>query len=187
VCSFHILDKSYTYLNLFENLIALSPISKTVFFSKASKSSRYLAKIFLDIFLNKNVVYKDLENYENLEKKTVLLIGDNAIRFSNRFKYVYDLSKIWKEHTGYLFVFAVWAVNKDFFLLNKETIYELNEILKTSKNEFFANLDYFIKKVDFEDKQFLKKYFSSLNYDFSQEHIKSLKKFDYYIKKLRGV
>ena len=159
----------------------------TVYLSKASKSSRYLAKIFLEIFLNKNVNYKDLENYENIEKKTVLLIGDNAIKFSKKFKYVYDLSKIWKEYTGYPFVFAVWAVDKEFFIKNKSLILSLEDILTKSKAKFFSNLNYFINKIDFEDENFLKKYFNSLNYDLSATHLESLEMFEKYIKKLRGI
>jgi len=170
---------------IFSN-IEISDI-ETIYLSKASKSSRYLTKIFLEFFLNKKVEYKELESYENIEDKTVLLIGDNAIKFSKKFRYIYDLSKIWKENTGYPFVFAVWAVDKDFYLENKNIVFELENILKLSKRRFFSNLSFYIKKIDFDDKDFLTKYFKSLNYDLSETHLESLKKFEEYIKKLRGI
>ncbi|RUM47989.1 MAG: hypothetical protein DSY47_06260 [Hydrogenothermus sp.] len=160
---------------------------ETIYLSKASKSSRYLTKIFLEIFLNKKVEYKELESYENIEDKTVLLIGDNAIKFSKKFKYIYDLSKIWKENTGYPFVFAVWAIDRNFYLENKNIVCELENILKLSKKRFFSNLDFYIKKIDFDDKNFLTKYFKSLNYDLSEMHLESLKEFEEYIKRLRGI
>ncbi len=164
------------------------PISdvETVYLSKASKSSRYLAKIFLEIFLDKKVKYKELENYENLEKKTVLLIGDNAIRFSKKFKYIYDLSKIWNENTGYPFVFAVWAVNRDFYEKNKDLVNRFQNILNKSKIEFFSNLDFYIDKIDFEDKAFLKEYFLSLNYDLTEIHMKSLRIFKDFINNIKS-
>lgn len=160
---------------------------ETIYLSKASKSSRYLTKIFLEFFLNKKVEYKELESYKNIEDKTVLLIGDNAIKFSKKFKYIYDLSKIWKDNTGYPFVFAVWAVDRNFYLKNKNIVCELENILKLSKKRFFSNLDFYIKKIDFDDKNFLTKYFKSLNYDLSEMHLESLKEFEEYIKKLRGI
>lgn len=170
---------------IFSN-IEISDI-ETIYLSKASKSSRYLTKIFLELFLNKKVEYKELESYENIENKTVLLIGDNAIKLSKKFKYIYDLSKVWKENTGYPFVFAVWAVNRNFYLENKNIVSKLENILTLSKKRFFSNLNFYIKKIDFDDKDFLIKYFKSLNYDLSEMHIESLKKFEEYIKKLRGI
>ena len=116
-----------------------------------------------------------------------MLIGDNAIKFSKKFKYIYDLSKIWKDNTGYPFVFAVWAVDRNFYLKNKNIVCELENILKLSKKRFFSNLDFYIKKIDFDDKNFLTKYFKSLNYDLSEMHLESLKEFEEYIKKLRGI
>jgi len=42
---------------------------ETIYLSKASKSSRYLTKIFMELFLNKKIEYKELESYENIENK----------------------------------------------------------------------------------------------------------------------
>jgi chorismate dehydratase len=56
-----------------------------------------------------------------------LVIGDRAIALKNTFPHVYDLSEIWKLHTGLPFVFAAWMSRKPIY---SDFLFELNEALK---------------------------------------------------------
>jgi len=149
--------------------------------SKASKSSRYLTKIVFKRFFNKTIKYKELEDYEDIGKKSVLLIGDNAIIFSKKFKYIYDLSEIWLKETGYPFVFALWAVKKDIFKSQKEEIIQFHKVLLLTKEKILNNLDKYIENGKI-NKSFAKIYLKSLDYSLKEKHINSLKLFSKYLK-----
>ena len=60
-------------------------------------------------------------------KKAALVIGDRAFDLNRKHQYIYDLSAIWKEMTGFPFVFAAWIANKK---LSHEFIIEFNQALK---------------------------------------------------------
>ena len=60
-------------------------------------------------------------------KTAALIIGDRAFSANSQYKYVYDLSEIWKEMTGLPFVFACWISNKD---IDKDFLLEFNSALK---------------------------------------------------------
>lgn len=55
-----------------------------------------------------------------------LVIGDRTIGLEHKFKYVYDLGEIWKQHTGLPFVFAAWVSKKS---LPKSFVEPFNEAL----------------------------------------------------------
>ena len=42
-----------------------------------------------------------------------VVIGDRTIGLEDHFRYVYDLSAAWLEHTGLPFVFAAWVSNRE--------------------------------------------------------------------------
>ena len=182
-------DLSISALNKVHSVVILSNIPleeiKELYLTQASKSSQYLTKIIFSEFLKKNINYKKLENYEDLTTKSVLLIGDNAMKFQNRFEYVYDLSSIWYEKTRLPFVFALWSVRKEFYEENENIVNEFAKALKKSKMKFFENPEFFLKKkfVDqpVEDKLL---YLKNLDYCLSDEHMKSLKLFANYLKKI---
>ncbi len=151
---------------------------ETIYLSKASKTSRLLTQIIFKEFLNKKIEYKELENYEKIEEKSVLLIGDNAIKFKNKFKYVYDLSSIWFENTGLPFVFALWSVNKSYFIRNKEEVLDFQKLLLETKEEFFKDIQNKIKDINSRiDKDYAIKYLKNLDYSLENEHIQSLNHF----------
>ena len=157
---------------------------KTVYLTKASKTSRLLTKIIFKYFLKKDIKYENLEDYTDIENKTVLLIGDNAIKYKNMFKYVYDLSAIWYRETNYPFVFALWCVRKDFFEEEKENVFTFYDSLKKSKEKFFSNIDFFLEEANINiDKAYAYKYLKNLDYCLTQEHINSLELFSSYLKK----
>ncbi len=182
-------DLSISALNKVHSVVILSNIPlediKELYITQASKSSRYLTKIIFSEFLKKEINYKKLENYNNLTEKSVLLIGDNAMKFKSQFRYAYDLSSIWYKKTGLPFVFALWSVRKDFNKENKEIVNEFSQTLKKSKARFFEKPEYFLKKKfgnqPIEDKLL---YLKNLDYNLSEKHLKSLKLFTEYLNKI---
>jgi len=154
-----------------------------IYLTKKSKTSRLLTKILIKEFLKKDVIYKNLENYSDLEKKTVLLIGDNAIRFSldKKFKYIYDLSELWYRETGLPFVFALWCVNADFYNKNRYEVKQFFNLLKLTKEKFFNQIDELIKPFNNIPKDYIKFYLQSLDYGLDEKHLESLKLFNEYL------
>ncbi len=156
-----------------------------IYLSQKSKTSRLLTKVIFQLFLKKDVTYKELEDYENIDKKAVLLIGDNAIKLSDRFKYIFDLSGIWYKKTSLPFVFALWCVRKDVYEKNRIEIKKLRNILLKSKERFFIDIENIVKENEkgFK-KEFAVKYLKNLDFCLSEEHIKSLKLFSEYLLQL---
>lgn len=116
--------------------------------------------------------------YENNIKGTTaaLIIGDRTIGLNDQYPYVYDLGKVWQQHTGLPFVFAAWVSNKT---LPPTFIKQFNEGLQNGLNKRFevAQLfescypnysvyDYFFKYIQYsytkDKKQALKRFLDSL-------------------------
>ncbi len=111
-----------------------------------------------------------------------LVIGDAALteKWGNSFKFVYDLGEIWKDMTGLPFVFAVWAVRKDFANKYPEVLKEISKLFMLSKKDGKGNYSDIIQTA--VEKTGLKlhiceKYFELLDCDFDKPHIKGLQSF----------
>ncbi len=102
--------------------------------------------------------------------ETILVIGDRALNLlkEKRFPYVYDVGELWFHYTNLPAVFALFIVPKRRVLANPETFSRLSLELINSKKRFFKEL----KNLPLEED--LKKYLQGLNYDFREEHSKSL-------------
>ena len=107
---------------------------ESIFLDYQSKTSVELLKILLKEYWQ--VSPKLIEAKANYEKqikgkKAGLIIGDRVFQYQNKFKYVYDLSAIWKLHTGLPFVFACWVANKE---IDEKFISQFNKALKFGVN-----------------------------------------------------
>ncbi|MBZ0160549.1 MAG: menaquinone biosynthesis protein [bacterium] len=71
----------------------------------------------------------------------VLMIGDPALRAKGQFPFTLDLGQGWKELTGLPFVFAVWAVRRDFYRDHREETHRLHRALLDSKRYSLPRLD----------------------------------------------
>lgn len=175
-------ELSISSLNKVQSVIILSdkPLEeiKTLFLTKASKTSRYLTKVIFSIFLGKELEYRELEDEKLEDKEAVLLIGDSAIKHSGDKSFNYDLSSIWYKKTGLPFVFALWCVRKEYYHKHPETVKKLFSLLKQSKNMFFEKPEKFQEK--WENIQYLK----NLDYCLSSQHLESLKLFSQYLREL---
>ncbi|WP_028949856.1 MqnA/MqnD/SBP family protein [Sulfurihydrogenibium subterraneum] len=150
---------------------------EVIYLTKESKTSVYLTKVIFEIFLGKKPVYKYFDTYK--KRESVLLIGNKAIEYQKDYKYVYDLSKLWFDKTGLPFTFALWCVNKDFFLQNKEKVLEFAKRLKQNVKEFFEKID----SLDLEVNK--KEYLKNLKYGLDSKNIEAIKLFAKYLLDLK--
>jgi chorismate dehydratase len=153
---------------------------KRVYLSTQSKTSRLLTKVILRKFFGLDVEYLDLKDISEIKKDdAVLLIGDDAIRYLNNFRYYYDLAEVWYRETKLPFVFALWCVNKKAIKDKEKEIVSFYELILESRNKFFANIENHLNKIDVGiSREFLMKYLQSLDYSLSNEHKASLELFN---------
>ncbi|MCX7738061.1 MAG: MnmC family methyltransferase [Hydrogenothermaceae bacterium] len=143
----------------------------TVYMTRESKSSVLLLKVILEKFFNKAPEYKFFESPKN--KRTILVIGDSALKLKREFLYSYDLAKIWYEKTKLPFTFALWCVNRSSFIQKEEEVFKFYEKVRRNVAEFFTET----KHLDEGILSYLKK----LDYSLSDEHIRSLTLFSKYL------
>lgn len=148
----------------------------TIYLTKESKSSILLTKIIFEKFLNKKPKYRYFESVRN--KKTVMVIGDLALELEEKFKYRYDLSKIWYSKTSLPFTFALWCVRK-------ESLYEKRREVENLYTKLKENMDKFLKNIDsLQIDQKTKDYLRNIDYTFNKYHIESLSLFSKYLYEL---
>ena len=107
---------------------------KLVLLTPQSATSVNLLHIILEDFLGMRPIFRT-GNFKELSANPVaqayLAIGDEALRLrSNRDNlFRSDLAKIWLDHTGLPFVFAVWAVRGESWIARPEKIRLLHKRL----------------------------------------------------------
>ena len=95
-----------------------------------SRTSVALLKILLKEYwqLNPELKKANVGFEENIKgNHAALVIGDRAFGLNTKYAYIYDLSAIWKEMTGFPFVFAAWVANTK---LSKDFIISFNKALE---------------------------------------------------------
>ncbi|KPJ98987.1 MAG: ABC transporter substrate-binding protein [Desulfobacterales bacterium SG8_35] len=113
---------------------------RLVLLSGQSQTSVSLVKIVLEEFYRVFPLYEVgpvLEDHENHVIEAVLAIGDEALLLAQSKKYPYriDLGKIWHEKTSLPFVFAVWAMRREFCSNNPETVRDIQRELLRCRDE----------------------------------------------------
>ena len=79
-----------------------------------SRTSVALLRVLLKEYwqLNPELKKANVGFEENIKgNHAALVIGDRAFALNTKHAYIYDLSAIWKEMTGFPFVFAAWVAN----------------------------------------------------------------------------
>ena len=125
---------------------------RTVLLSGQSQTSVSLVKIILEKFYNVFPVYEVgsvLEAQKNEDILAVLAIGDEALFLAQgkTYPYMIDLSKIWHEKTSLPFVFAIWAMRKEFCRKNPEVVREIQRELLRCRNAGKENLKKISQRV----------------------------------------
>lgn len=107
-----------------------------------SRTSVALLKILLKEYwqLNPKLKKANIGFEENIKhKNAALVIGDRAFNLNSKYKYIYDLSTLWKEMTALPFVFAAWITNKE---LPEDFIVDFNKALKNGLSDIDAALSF---------------------------------------------
>ena len=128
---------------------------------------------------------KKIENLIKIPKNVdaVLIIGDIALKKEwnkKEFKFVYDLGKVWYEKNSLPFVFAVWAIRKEFAKKNRTNVIKTIELLKASREFGYKHIDEIVKITSKKigiDVKFCKKYYETLNCFLTSKHIQALNLF----------
>ena len=128
-----------------------------------SRTSVALLKVLLKEYWNLNI---ELNNSkvgfeQNIGgSNAALVIGDRAFNLTNKHPYVYDLSAIWKEMTGFPFVFAAWVANKilphnflnEFNISLQDGLSNINKALDQEKDSYphcKNPIDYLNNKISY--------------------------------------
>ncbi len=138
---------------------------KSVRPSPESLTSNFLTYAVLRKFFGLKV-----EFVKALRADAELVIGDRALKLSSKSEvpFVYDIGKLWFEKTGLPALFALFIVPTDWLRERPKEVAFLALTLMESKKNFFQNLESLNLEPD------LKSYLKNLNYDFGEEHLKSL-------------
>ncbi|NND04853.1 MAG: menaquinone biosynthesis protein [Saprospiraceae bacterium] len=95
-------------------MVSQKPIEDVdlVYLDPQSRTSNQLARIILEdhFQLNPTIALPGAQERVNFAAEAAyVLIGDRALAAHAAFPYIYDLGYLWKEMTGFPFVFARWV------------------------------------------------------------------------------
>ncbi|MBU1168108.1 MAG: menaquinone biosynthesis protein [Proteobacteria bacterium] len=112
----------------------------------------------------------------------VLVIGDAALteNWQDSFEHVFDLGEIWNDMTGLPFVYAVWAIRRDYAQSCPRTLSLLKDLFLESKRLGDEHKDEIVLHASLKTgltKERCRDYFQHLNCDFGPLHLKGLSTF----------
>lgn len=116
------------------------------------------------------------------QSDAVLVIGDEALiqPWGESFAHVYDLGEVWHAMTGLPFVYAVWAVRRDFAANHPQTLVLLKDLFRESKALGDSHKPDIVSRASLKTglaPSLCKDYFHHLNCDFTPLHSKGLSTF----------
>jgi len=156
---------------------------KTLCIPETTASSATLVKIILWL---KGVNVKIRQcNGTDIERMleqgdAALLIGDSAIHAIGKYHIIADLGNEWKKLTGKKMVYALWVVRGDFARKYPGKVKYVHDILLKSKDFAYKNINGIASDIGRQkniDCNFMREYLHTLNYDFDEETVESLKLF----------
>lgn len=164
----------------------------TVQLSQQSQTSVALIQIILEEFyqVHPDYVFGESGGQGLIEPvSAVLAIGDEALRLkqSGRFPLCLDLSELWQQHTGLPFVFALWAVRKEFCSHSPECVRQIHgELLacvEEGKKELRPICSIVAPRIPMEVEACYQ-YLCGMEYDLGPQKVKALELFfDFLIKR----
>jgi chorismate dehydratase len=107
------------------------------------------------------------------EAAGALVIGDASMRYEwhKDFEYVWDLGDLWARHAKLPFVFAVWAVRKEFAAAHPSRVSRMVALFHESKRLGIENLETVVKTASSKlriDPGVTRRYFENFCYDFGE-------------------
>jgi len=158
---------------------------KTILLDSHSRTSVLLARILSKQYWRISPVWvngdKDFEKNSIKGTTAGVVIGDKVFGIENRYQYVYDLSREWKDFTDNDFVFACWTANKaipeefkekfnealKFGVDNISNVIEENELLYPNcdiKGYFMDNICFSLNESKMKGMDLFWKYIKKLEY-----------------------
>ena len=159
---------------------------KTLCIPETTASSAALVKIILWLNgVNVKIRQCNGTDIENMLKQgdAALLIGDSAIQAIGKYHIIADLGNEWKKLTGKKMVYALWVVRGDFAGKYPGKVKYVHDLLLKSKDYAYENISHIASHIGRQkniDCKFMKEYLHTLNYDFDEETVESLKLFFQY-------
>ncbi len=116
------------------------------------------------------------------EAGAALVIGDAALKenWAAHFDHVWDLGQVWMEQTRLPFVFALWAVRREFAEENPESVSAVIEKFRRSKLMGEQNISRIIPLASEKlgiSMDICDHYYQRLHYDLSSLQIRGLERF----------
>ncbi|EMF00345.1 menaquinone biosynthesis protein [Streptomyces mobaraensis NBRC 13819 = DSM 40847] len=119
------------------------------------------------------------------EADAAVLIGDAALRASLHYApklglEVHDLGRMWKEWTGLPFVFAVWAVRRDYLAREPETVRKVHEAFLASRDLSLEEVGKVAEQAarwEAFDAELLERYFTTLDFRFGSRQLEGVTEF----------
>ncbi|MDC1106789.1 menaquinone biosynthesis protein [Prolixibacteraceae bacterium] len=157
----------------------------TIYLDYQSRTSVMLCKIMCRFFWNIAPEFKPAYKGYHQEviggKTAAVVIGDRVFDIEGKYKFMIDLSDMWKKSTGEPFVFAAWVANRT---IDPSLIEGLNRALKYGCTNLKETIDIYqplFPKVN------IAKYFEEeIVYDMSEEMHRGLDLFLQYIHKIEN-
>ncbi len=157
---------------------------KKVFITNESETAKSLLKLIcFENSISPHFEVKKNSELLSQDADAVLIIGDMALKDewdNKKFNYTYDLGEMWYSKTKLPFVFAVWAVRKEFAQNSKDKALKAFNILNESREIGLSDIETIISKASDKigiSKELCRKYYKVLNCFLTPEHIESLKLF----------
>ena len=137
-----------------------------IYLDHQSRTSVQLARLMAAFYWEKEVewIQADESYIEHIGGTTAgVIIGDRALVAQQKFPYVYDLAKAWKNYTGLPFVFATW-------ISNKPIPEDFRQLFDQANAYGLSHIDDVIAKIDDKEKVYdLKKYYKqNISYEFTE-------------------
>ena len=158
----------------------------TVALTNTSRTSQVLARILVEKRWGADATYVEMPPDLPAmlrEADAALLIGDEALREywqTHEGLHAYDLGTEWKAWTGLPFVFAVWAVRREFALARPDAVRDVADALSRSLTYCRAHLDdiseYAARWEDFPAERF-RSYFDALQFRFEPRYREGLRRY----------
>ena len=158
---------------------------KRVLFTEESATAAALVRYFFAIRNIQPVIDTrkiiDVETIPH-DVDAALVIGDTALtqNWPGCYPYVFDLGELWHSLTGLPFVFAVWAIRKDFVNAYPETVEALKSLFRQSKCMGEEKIDEIVQNASLKTglmKDVCRDYFRHLDCGFGPLHKQGLTRF----------
>ena len=158
---------------------------KRILITDESSSARDLCRLIFSLKgVQPEFVVGKIKSPSQLPKgiDAALVIGDSALSqpWARVFPIIYDLGTLWWNMTGLPFVFAIWAVRKDFARKYPERVETVLALLKTSRKFGNENMKQIVGKACTKlgiDVSTARLYYESLVYELADREKEGLELF----------